>query len=68
MITIAVLFATSARAQEAREGQIAAGRAAKANTFVGFARRSMPDDQRSAEGALESLVEIPGEPGWQQWH
>jgi hypothetical protein len=30
--------------------------------------RSVPDDKRSAEGALESLVEILGEPGWQQWH
>ncbi len=28
----------------------------------------MPDNQRSPEGALESLVEILDEPGWQQWH
>ena len=28
----------------------------------------MPDDKRSAEGALESPVEIPGEPGWQHRH
>ena len=30
--------------------------------------RSMPDDKRSAEGALEPLVEILGEPGRQQRH
>jgi hypothetical protein len=29
--------------------------------------RFMPDGKRSTEGALEPLIEILRQPGWQQW-